>query len=706
MGIQGLTTFVDAHSHLLTDFELHDTKVVIDGNNLFHFLYYHFSIGPMFGGDYDVYAKGIRFYFNRLRECNIEPYVVFDGAYHPDDRKLKTSLKRANDKLCAARRLAKGEVASVLPLLARETFHCVLTELNVKHFTCQFEADNWLTALANELQCPVMSNDSDFYIYDIHNGFILFDYIHLEKHSKVGEPGNLIHFLKVQIYYLDTFLNNFSGITREEMPLFASLLGNDFISRDDLQPFYASTKISKQSPKKSTVPKRFGIFTSLLTWLESEETVSGAVEAVLQCFKSDKRECVQKQLEVSMNEYRSHSNNPLKFDCHNIVQGAHPVFDLGKSGTIGGKVLPAWVLAYAQHGLLSVSCLNVVVSNRIILPPQVEDLKSCSSHQCSRQLRQIIYTLLLTSVQENVSSVVTEYDKGDGSIKKTEQSILRVGDEPLSDTTLKTIPQVSNIERSQKLLQFLSIPEPLYLRLKGIVGEEGILPYLAVIYWVENASPSVSDIHFKSLVLCFLKIEVNMEQKLGKPEAEQGQCGTDQMSGCQVEKTMEKLEQFCERQKISVYNSSITHAFAQYQSCLQAAVCLNQLLMFPFRNPNPACFINGTFLYNMSRNLLNRKCPDLYIQEILGRGSKLSAKFQSMVQCVIESLSSKDKLLSNIGKGNQKKSKRGKCSAGKKTKDHQLEMDTPSDEENDETESPNHVQILCSTDNKFSLLSL
>ncbi len=57
MGVGGLTSFVDDNPHLLTDFRLHDTRVVVDGNNLYHFLFGYYGISYKYGGNLDDFAE-------------------------------------------------------------------------------------------------------------------------------------------------------------------------------------------------------------------------------------------------------------------------------------------------------------------------------------------------------------------------------------------------------------------------------------------------------------------------------------------------------------------------------------------------------------------------------------------------------------------------------------------------------------------------
>lgn len=56
---------------------------------------------------------------------------------------------------------------SVLPLLLKTLFIGVLKEFGVDVIQCQYEADGDIASLARGLKCPVVSNDSDFYVMDI-----------------------------------------------------------------------------------------------------------------------------------------------------------------------------------------------------------------------------------------------------------------------------------------------------------------------------------------------------------------------------------------------------------------------------------------------------------------------------------------------------------------------------------------------------------
>ncbi|KFM71939.1 Protein asteroid-like protein, partial [Stegodyphus mimosarum] len=177
MGVRGLSSFFNQNPDLSKPCKLHDTPVIIDGNNLIHVLYFSYKVDCVYGGDYHKYASCIKKYLSSFKECNIKPIIIFDGGYDKSDRKLQTVLQRSRTRLTNTEHIAKYGRCSgkVLPIIAHEVFKDVLREMGIPFAQCDFEADDQVTALANYYKCPVISDDSDFYIFDIHHGFIRLD---------------------------------------------------------------------------------------------------------------------------------------------------------------------------------------------------------------------------------------------------------------------------------------------------------------------------------------------------------------------------------------------------------------------------------------------------------------------------------------------------------------------------------------------------
>lgn len=201
MGISKLTTFMKINTKLTDTFRLYNTKVVIDGNNLYHFLYHKDNLDFLHGGDYDQYAQKVRDFFSLLHTCKIQPYVVLDGGNKQNDVKFETIQNRMKHRLKLVNRLAKNQRIrdNVVPILAFDTFKAVLEEINTPFAVCDFEADKEIGLLANKLNCPVMSNDSDFYILPVTKGLLPFDYVQLTLQKTGVENESPEHYLLARI---------------------------------------------------------------------------------------------------------------------------------------------------------------------------------------------------------------------------------------------------------------------------------------------------------------------------------------------------------------------------------------------------------------------------------------------------------------------------------------------------------------------------
>lgn len=284
MGILGLTTFMKNNSQLTKEYMLHSTKVVIDGNSLYHFIFYmnDNQLDFYHGGDYDEFAIKVSNFFQLLQSCDIQPYVVFDGGSAPTDMKFETIRGRMKQRLENAMRLAHGlrGKKKVMPILAFDTFRAVLKELNILFAVCDFEADKEIAILANMMNCPVLSNDSDFFILPLTSGFISFENVEFNSQEIENEINGLVRFLPARLYHIDNFVQCFPSLGSEVLPLLAALLGNDYIAEDVFQSFHVSiqsyrceTQFWKSSDNKRTL--------KVVIWLQELKSYSEGINKIM-----------------------------------------------------------------------------------------------------------------------------------------------------------------------------------------------------------------------------------------------------------------------------------------------------------------------------------------------------------------------------------------------------------------------------------------
>ena len=513
MGISGLTTFVDANPHLLTDHQLRDTAVIVDGNNLYHFLYYYFRVPVRYGGDYDTFDACVQYFFRTLAACHVTPYVVFDGGYDADNRKLPTVLRRARDRCAMAGSLAAGGRGKVLPILAQETFRFALDRLGVAHVTCDSEADEEIAALANHFRCPVMSNDSDFYVYDLVGGFIVFDYINLQLRHLANESGDAAHYLAVQIYYVDTLLAKFAAMERRMVALFATLQGTDVIERRHFLPFLSATKLPAagrtMTGAKFAAPKEPML--RLLLWLEQTGSFDAAVRVVMTHTPVTQRSHVESLLKASVRSYTHPTAMPPTHhaaeQCLALTSGdappevRHPTEYACSVKSFGDRELPAWFVESIRHGDVPVMALNAIVLRRLILLAQVEVMNRPSTYICARPVRAAIYRILLSvdlPVDAQEMASVNEYDRVHKNLR-CQQVATSCGACQLP--SLEEIPRMNGLAREAILLKVLGAAPG---TCDGLPIDAQLIVAVTS-YWVRQATPSVSIEHLVALLLCHLK---------------------------------------------------------------------------------------------------------------------------------------------------------------------------------------------------------
>ncbi|XP_062500785.1 protein asteroid homolog 1-like [Corticium candelabrum] len=208
MGIRGLTSFMKGIRAVWTSTCLSSTKLVIDGNNLLFHLYISSGLDMQCGGQYLEYYQLIRVFFSTLKKHHIEAVVVLDGV-DEGDLKLPTRRKRANEKIGKAQTFD-----CVPPLFIEQVFFQAAADSDVELKMCDYEGDTVAAQLANSLCCPVLSNDSDFYILDIRLGLIPINTFEWQQN---GGP------IRCQSYHRDAFLRHIN-LSDEFLPLLAVLI--------------------------------------------------------------------------------------------------------------------------------------------------------------------------------------------------------------------------------------------------------------------------------------------------------------------------------------------------------------------------------------------------------------------------------------------------------------------------------------------------
>lgn len=304
MGVRGLATLLDSHPRIYRDVRFRRSRLIIDGCNLLYDLYIESGLDQNSGGDYGAFEKLIQNFVGALRACEVTAYVVLDGGSDPSDKKLETMTLRAKKRIKRAHEAAvSGCRRCIAPLLVEAVFRQTLVRLEVPVAKCFGEADREIAALASEWQSPVLSNDSDFYIFDLPGGLLPISHFQWRKVEALGSR----RYIPCKKYNTSSFCIFFS-LQRQLLPALAALAGNDYV-RVCQSVSWAQFSVGGGSRLEG-----------LVAWLKSFQQPEEALEAALGLLRvklsGEQRAQMLQELNKGMEEYELGPSVLKKFFIH------------------------------------------------------------------------------------------------------------------------------------------------------------------------------------------------------------------------------------------------------------------------------------------------------------------------------------------------------------------------------------------------------
>ncbi|XP_004692365.1 PREDICTED: protein asteroid homolog 1 [Condylura cristata] len=610
MGIRGLMSFVEDHSdEFFTDLKLRNTKIIIDGYALFHRLCFTSDMEFQYGGDYDSFADVVQKFFESLFACNICPYVVLDGGCDISDKKLTTIKDRAREKIQMAHSLSVGGGGYVCPLLIREVFIQVLIKLQVCFVQCFSEADRDIMTLANQWNCPVLSSDSDFCIFDLKAGFCPFNTFHWRNRTTV--KGTRDYYIPAKCFSLDAFCRRFSSISRDLLPLFAVLCGNDYVNLPMMETFFSRAHMPLGAT--SSKGRRHHRILGLLNWLSQFADAAEALDNVLKYLPLKNRENVKELLCSSMEEYQQ-SQVKLQDFFQSGTYTCAEALDLG---------LPEWVLSALAQGQLSPFVSDALVLRRTFLHTQVEHMQRPNAHRISQPIRKVIYGLLMNAcpLQEALPPQPLVFSEVERVNKNIQTSAVAV-ELPKDHFGLNNLKELSLASRQTLLTETLKVKRTILDLIPALLQ----LPIAVSCYWLQHSEVKAKLHHLQALLLGML---------LGPLRAMASSPDKEELQKGRARKLYEELQRVKQQARPGTrLDLDTAHVFCQWQSCLQMGLYLNQLLFSPFPEPDLTHLYSGSVVHGLSRQLLASpsaesllsKCPEAqHLYQLLFSATKSHA---------------------------------------------------------------------------------
>uniref|UniRef100_A0A672KI85 Protein asteroid homolog 1-like n=1 Tax=Sinocyclocheilus grahami TaxID=75366 RepID=A0A672KI85_SINGR len=595
MGVRGLKTYIESRNrNYLRSWAFRDKQLIIDGCNLYYTLYFDCNLDQMHGGDYDAFEELIIQFFENLRACAIRPYVVLDGGADHTDKKWDTIMQRKQDRINAAFALSVGKKEKVLPILIKSVFRQLLQKLNVPLVQCLKEADWEIAALAEEWNCPVLSNDSDFYIFNLKTGLLPITHFQW-KNVKVDRKTNK-KFIQAKHFTVGKFCASFKMNT-DLLPVFASILGNDYVKLQNIKCLIWA--------EYSGPGTQHAHINGLLNWLSQFPEPEAAVTALLKRTDDNEKAITQEALSKGIHEYKLFPGSLAQFFHSETIPCTGPL-----------QVLPEWTLKLLLEGKMSSSIIDVLVHQRVFMISQVEDFQLPCSSETSRPIRQVIYGLLLLGEQQTADKqaldiktftgtskcYVEEY--GRQQLKLSIQKVEAIQTGVMEGLQLKTLQKEPHSVRLQVLLDTLGVSSEMFRGTQPALHLQMFVTH----YWLVNAQPQPSQVHLWGLLLGMVYGKFS-----STPKRHRG---------------IEKLQTAGRRMDLE---HETAHLYSQWQSCLKWSLCLNSLLCFPVSEPEVARYNIRLLLINHLENLRSGITLDC----LLVRGSSAERLFKQLEDAVV-----------------------------------------------------------------------
>ena len=546
-------------------------KLIIDGYALFHALFEEFSTKQckMYGGDYVSIRKELSKFFRTLVKAGINPIVVLDGTIDFD--KVQTINDRANRRIEAIiDHLGNGDhnEAVPVPIVDGQPGHIDSRfALNSSHitpylstdvivdsvkqifgddhlsshlFVADCDADFDIACLAIHHQCPVLSNDSDFYIFPLLYGYIPYSRFHWRN-----AESNVIY---GEFYSYQLFCEQFGIRDTSLLTIIPIIGGNDTVTRLDteilsmIMPRDVHTGALIKSAVKYVT--RFKTFDACLTSLRRQKLF-------------DMIENIQHAYHVYffLPLFRPRTSFATFAECRD------------------GSPLPSFILEKYRKGTFLPFVIDVLWIHGACFNVAIEDI--LSEPWCCHigvPIRKAIYSILCGSDISISECQRCDYEMSYHGVEIVSTTHVVYDGREISLPTLQYCGSEIDAEYGMQILFgiLLSRKEDF----KNVPRDYQLLLAITC-YWYKHCTINQKEILLSSFILL---VQIFKEHKVEKS-----------LSG----RTLPNSTQ----PPFPV--ASFAHAFAQWQSLYRDIQCLNELLQRPLKLLPVSDFLECSYLYSL-----------------------------------------------------------------------------------------------------------
>lgn len=400
MGIRGLKTFVNDYFNGWKAIIVQG-EVIVDGFSLLHALYTESGEDPKYGGDYVNFSRFVEHFFTYLIRCGVKPFVVFDGIDCDRSKRITHSKRRLEDA-SRVHGLLSGidPEAHVPPYLSRLVMIETVARVLGKDRFCvtDGDADSYIAYLGSIRKSPVLSYDSDFFIFHLASGYIPY-------YKFTWGKGDI----KAHIYYYKDFIKQMNIKDATLLILLPSIVGNDVLPPlDDV----IRKVIRKELFRIDAIVRYVSNFANLG---EAKKAISQITPNALKSVKE-----AHKMYYGAVDCFRSNPD-------HKTVLKNH---------FRGGSDLPEYFIARFRNGEVPKLVMDAVCLGDVEHKVSLEDSNGAWCHLIGEPIRKVIY-----GISCGKDAQVSEHRRRSGKIGEFfMESVMAV---QLQNVQLESLPSCS-----------------------------------------------------------------------------------------------------------------------------------------------------------------------------------------------------------------------------------------------------------------------
>ena len=577
MGIKGLLWLITNHKdRVFTPSTVIKGKLLVDGYSVLHELYASCTLEWASGGCYADQHKATLDYFKALVEAGVEPIVIIDGG--GTETNISDTIYRRNrdinDLPALLRKQHKNRDCQEyrshhFPLLSRHVYMTTLKQLDGVHlYIADGKAHQTVVDLANHLNCPVLSNNTNYCISGVAGGLIFFKDLDISTcTAPIYKQTELISLLNLEdpdlIFAVVAILGD--GCDTSVPVLYHGGI------REDIKRVCTAKNIA----------------------LEERSYILNIVDYLKAC---DCRSFKDFKEKIDSFNFGYRQRQKLAKNCRTVEEVYRPstttqTIDILKTTTqlhcSGSCGLPENIVRMYRQGSYPVIVMNAVCIGKCTLDSDVGDPEQPPVPKLGRYIRRVMYGLASLLMSRSFRNGIEEYYRSvEQNDSKKPWKYVAFKEEPLWRYKELSSDRIFDLEKAMReetaksvICEVLRSPEGILQKLNGALDNTYLLGVLTTHYWAQYLFHSKQeeiktfdhpDQLIRALVLNFL---------------------------FSPEKGSIQLDLYSSPMWIKVY-----HALLEWQSLYHDVCGLNSMLLSPFLELPLSSILDGSFVIETALN--------------------------------------------------------------------------------------------------------